>query len=529
MKHIVSIDIGSTFTKGTLLIHKENEVLPGFKILSYRKVPTTTDHLAKGFFDILQSFCKEFNINQEDIEIYYSSSAKGGLNIVAIGIVPDLTLKIARITALSAGAKISASFSYKLSRKAIDSINTINPDIILFTGGTDGGNEEINIHNARMLEKLTIRPVVIYAGNEVISDKIQEILKDFRVIIAQNVLPEIDVMNPDDARSKIREIFLDTIIHGKGLDEISNRIGFMPDPTPFSVFEFVKSLPDSVEQIKKVIADVDLNLDPGIESITGIRSIKEYGLKNLKDNLSYDFKNFCLIDLGGATTDFYSNHKDTISDNNVIYKGLPEPIVKRTVEGDLGMRISSQAVVSTAREYIEKELFSCFKDEKEDSILDEFLAYIDKISKNPGYIVDFSGNNLKNESKENIYNKEVIFDRILASACILNAAIRHAGKYRKVYTSDKQMLVQTGKNLKKVRTIIGSGGYLSFMKDFTLTNFIDFGNVSNKNFEIDEISLLPEKIDYFRDDNYLIPIIANLSEKYPVESALLVLSNLIRV
>lgn len=50
-----------------------------------------------------------------------------------------------------------------------------------------------------------------------------------------------------------------------------------------------------------------------------------------------------LIDMGGATTDVYSASANTLSPDTVLH-GVPEPFVKRTVEGDLGMRVSAVVV-----------------------------------------------------------------------------------------------------------------------------------------------------------------------------------------
>ncbi|MCZ5770918.1 glutamate mutase L [Escherichia coli] len=71
----------------------------------------------------------------------YSSSAKGGLAVAAMGLVPSITLETAKVTAHSAGAKIAQYYAYKLNRRDIRALEETQPDILLFTGGTDGGEE----------------------------------------------------------------------------------------------------------------------------------------------------------------------------------------------------------------------------------------------------------------------------------------------------------------------------------------------------------------------------------------------------
>lgn len=69
--------------------------------------------------------------------------------MVASGLVPELTAKAARTAASSAGAKVVKTYSFEISRKEAEEIEQISPDLILLCGGTDGGNRETVIHNAR--------------------------------------------------------------------------------------------------------------------------------------------------------------------------------------------------------------------------------------------------------------------------------------------------------------------------------------------------------------------------------------------
>lgn len=548
MKKLISIDIGSTYTKGVLFLYFENESIDEVYLETNRinklyingifnsliipinraQVPTTTNHLADGFFEVLSELLSETKINgkfinqnnieikgkeeekNNDIEVFYSSSAKGGLNIVAIGIVPELTLKTAKLTALSAGGKVTKAYSYRLNKKNIKEIDQINPDIILFTGGTDGGNEEINIHNAKMLSSLSIRPVILYAGNQSCSDEIYEILSlsNFDIKVTENVLPEIDKINIEPAKDCIRDIFLKKIIHGKGLDQIVDKIGFYPEPTPLSVFNFISVIPDNVKKIKGLLQ----------KSTIVQNNIKENAYyENITKLLNKNWESFIAIDMGGATTDFYSYHKDKIEDSNVLLRGLSEPTVKRTVEGDLGMRVSAKAVLESGMELLKIISKDNIINIEENDFIDIFSNYIDKIHENPSYI------------PEN--DEEQYFDRIIATICIRLSSLRHAGKYKRIFTVNGEKLIQYGKNLRHVKTLIGSGGYLSRMNDMFLKNFLTFSyeNFFNKDsyYEVDEeIPLLPESIDYLKDKEYYLPILANVARKYPLESVLCFIENL---
>lgn len=54
------------------------------------------------------------------------------------------------------------------------------------------------------------------------------------------------------------------------------------------------------------------------------------------------------VDVGGATTDVYSVSEGAPTQVNTVCKGLPEPFVKRTVEGDIGMRYSVRGILDAA-------------------------------------------------------------------------------------------------------------------------------------------------------------------------------------
>ncbi|MCK5436483.1 MAG: glutamate mutase L, partial [Desulfobulbaceae bacterium] len=343
-----------------------------------------------------------------------------------------------------------------LSSSDIREIENTKPDVILLTGGTDGGNEDYPLHNARKLAKSSLKCPIIYAGNRAAEDELAEILHKKTFTITENVLPSIDRPNTIPAKEAIRDVFLREIVKGKGLDEVMERAGEPPRPTPLAMLEFVQ-----------LVAEIQP-----------------------------DFGDFCLIDMGGATTDFYSTNKAVVTDS-VLFKGLPEPHYKRSVEADLGMRVTAQSALVSADSLIRKMV------ETEGFSYDEFKAFVDRISESTSYLP--------------IDKKEKRFDSILATACFALAVIRHAGVQERIFIMDGERLVQTGKDLREIKKIIGTGGYLSkfgedfFRKGFTLTK--DKG----------QRRLVPRKYTYYRDEDYHWPVLANASLIFPeaaVEAAI---------
>ncbi len=445
MDTVTSIDIGSTWTKGARFRVKDGRLIP----VCREVVPTTVDHLAEGFFGLLSRLK-----GPKGAPVYFSSSAKGGLAIAALGIVPELTLKAAKLTALSAGGRITSVFPYKLSKRHLEELEQANPDIILFSGGTDGGNETYVLHNLAMLKSLAIRPVVIYAGNEVLADQVCEELSaaGHTAVATPNLMPEVDRLAPEGAREEIRKVFLDRIVHGKGLDEIVARTGRSPLPTPYAMFSLVEAMRRHTP----------------------------------------DFGDFLLLDMGGATTDVYSSTMDHASDERIILRGVKDPAVKRTVEGDLGMRVSARATAKSGQALVDWLL----GEERKAG----FEAFLDRIAREPDYL---------GESDE-----EQEFDFILASACIHHAVRRHAGTFKRTFTASGETFIQTGKDLRHVTRLIGSGGYLSSVPSFTPMDVLQPEAERQET-----IALVPQAFSYYRDKDYLLPLLGNLVPDFEREAA----------
>ena len=452
---LISIDIGSTWTKGALFSVHEGQL----KLERRESDATTTDDLSICFKNVLDKLKLTAYGNTP---ILCSSSAHGGLKIVAIGIVPDLTVESARLAALSAGGKLTASYSYRLNSSDIKEIENSHPDIILLTGGTDGGNQNFIIHNAELLSKSALQCTIIYAGNRDLQDRIKKILSQKDLLISSNVLPDLNNPSPDEARNIVRETFMTKIIQGKGLQSIVEITGKAPVPTPAALYDYV-------ELIKK------------------------------HNILSGDFS---FLDMGGATTDYYSSVSER-AEERVLKKGIREPLIKRTVEGDLGMRISALSAVQSDSISLQHEI------EQKQLNWDQFNEYINKIQKQTEFVPEDE--------------KEIKFDSILSGFCTARATVRHGGTRREVYTTSGAAILESGRNLRTIKTIIGTGGYLAGLKENPFENY----PVPLINDKGDEI-LSPVEYDFYRDHKYLIPLLANAARLYPEEAANSLKTNLIK-
>lgn len=452
---MVSVDIGSTWTKAALFDLEHDDALT---LVNQTLTPTTTHHLADGFF---ASMNKVLNVadtrpllRSGEVSIKYSSSAKGGLAVAAMGLVPSITLESAKVTAHSAGAKIAHYYAYKLNQHDIRELEQSPPDILLFTGGTDGGETRYGLANAELLAASSVDCAIIYAGNRDIQDEVRQLLAHKDLIVVDNILPELDSPNPFPARQAICDVFLSRIVKGKGLDVIVAETGEEPMPTPWTVFELVNHISQTCE----------------------------------------GWKEFMLLDMGGATTDVYSTCNNTLSPDTVQH-GLPEPFVKRTVEGDLGMRVSAMVVGESTKD-LTRTLFA-----DRPAAQDAFNRYLRYLVANPEYLPT------RSEEKE--------FDTLLAGLCVGYASERHAGSKKAVCTCVGTVDLQMGRDLSSTRKIIGSGGWLSRAAAFDIHRWLKYRDLNEKGNQI----LLPTHFDYYRDERGLIPLLANAARIWPQAAA----------
>jgi uncharacterized protein (TIGR01319 family) len=453
---VACVDIGSTFTKGALFALGPE----GPSVAARCDTPTTAADLTRGFDAVTDGLFRAAAASDprfapQKAIVRFTSSARGGLRIAALGIVPDLTLAVSRLAAASAGGKIVKSFAYRLSTDDIAALEALDPDIILFTGGTDGGDEKHNLANARALAASRVRSAIIFAGNRAVRDAVGEILAGKEFVAAGNVMPEIGVMDVEPARDAIRRRFIEKIVEGKGLAALVARIGVPPTPTPLALYEFVRLLP----------------------------------------TLAPEWDDTCVLDIGGATTDFYSSTESFHGEPSVILRGLLEPKVKRTVEGDLGLRVSAPAVLESGRELIENLARASRSD------LTALAAYAERVARETEHM---PGSEL-----------EARFDAILASTCASLAARRHAGVLRNVYTASGKVRVQKGKDLRKVKRIIGTGGYLARCEDGGFFARALAALVP----EPEEALLLPAVGEWHADRDHLMPLLGSLAAEYPREAA----------
>ena len=174
----ILIDFGSTFTKVTAVD------LAQAAVLGRSQAPSTvlTD-VREGLLLALGQLHERyalFDRPPQDLSVLEgklvlaSSSAAGGLRIAVVGNVPGLTVQAANQAALGAGAKIVGSTAFKLAADRIQEIERLRPDMILLTGGVDGGDADTISHNAGVLASAELSMPIVVAGNQAVGEEIAQ-------------------------------------------------------------------------------------------------------------------------------------------------------------------------------------------------------------------------------------------------------------------------------------------------------------------------------------------------------------------
>jgi len=247
-------------------------------------------------------------------EMFATSSAAGGLRMTVHGLVYDMTARAAKEAALGAGAIIHKITNGLIRPSDIEEIKTIQPNIIMISGGVDHGERETALANAKTIHELGLPIPLIYAGNVDCQGEINALFagSNTPLYIVENVYPKIDQLNVEPARKVIQAVFEEHIIHAPGMEHIKRMISGNIIPTPGAVMESTRLLGDALGGI-----------------IT--------------------------LDVGGATTDLHSVTKGSNEIERILVN--PEPYAKRTVEGDLGVYINAEKLVELAgRKKLETDL-----------------------------------------------------------------------------------------------------------------------------------------------------------------------------
>ena len=318
IKVILATDCGSTTTKAILI-----EYIDGVFRLTYRgEAPTTVEapfeDVTRGVLNSiieLEELSGRKLLHNEDIirpskgntgvDIYIStSSAGGGLQMMVGGVVKNMTGQSAERAALGAGAIVMDVLSSNDGRhyhQKVERIRQLRPDMILLSGGVDGGTITHVVELSEIIQNANPKPrlgseyklPIIFAGNIDAQQEVEKRLANLTdLTIVPNIRPELETENLGPSRDKIHDLFMEHVMaQAPGYKKLIDITDAPIMPTPGAVGEIIKKI-------------------------------------SLKDKI-----NVVGVDIGGATTDVFSVFNEKFN---------------RTVSANLGMSYSVCNVLTEA-------------------------------------------------------------------------------------------------------------------------------------------------------------------------------------
>jgi uncharacterized protein (TIGR01319 family) len=259
---ILATDCGSTTTKA-ILIDKTDE---GYRLISRGEAPTTVEapaeDVTRGVLNAVgeiedlteRKFIKDEQIwlpreGENGCDAYVgTSSAGGGLQLMVAGVVKNMTAESAERAALGAGAIVMdalATNDGRLPHERIERIRSKRPDMILVSGGTDGGTIKHVVEMSEIIAAADPKPrfgvgfklPVIFAGNNKAHDEINRILAEKAALyITENIRPTLEAENLGPARDKIHDLFLEHVMaQAPGYSKLMTWTSVPLMPTPGAV------------------------------------------------------------------------------------------------------------------------------------------------------------------------------------------------------------------------------------------------------------------------------------------------------
>lgn len=434
-------EIGSTTTVVSAFDQLES---PCARFLGQGVSPTTVleGDVLIGLNQAIANLTEQTGQLWEPKHIYATSSAAGGLKMSVHGLVYDMTVKAAKEAALGAGGNILWITAGALQAHDLDRLQTSPLNMILVAGGVDYGEAQTALENARKIASLQKNIPVIYAGNIVNQAAVKTIFATYNqqdyLFITPNVYPRIDQLQVEEVRLIIQNAFEKHITEAPGMEHIRKLVTSTIIPTPRAVLQ-----------------------------ATAFAS---------------QFYGDCVaIDVGGATTDIHSCTLGSQEIEKILI--APEPKLKRTVEGDLGIYINKdQCVQSIGKEKLASELQISLVE------LERLLANYPPIPT----------------------KATIPLAKRLTIEATTKALMRHVGRKLITYGPQGKIVLAEGKDLSKIQTVIGTGGALTRLPGGTAM-------IQTAWAKREVGALLPtDEVSIYLDHDYIMASIGILCQDYPI-------------
>ena len=311
---LLAIDVGAATTRAVFFDVIEGE----YRFIAAGSAPTTAEApfkdvgegarnavmnlqkiLGKTLLDPSVGLIKPSQPNGTGVDaLAVTLSAGPAIKTVVVGLLNDVSLDTARRLTESTYTRIVETIGLGDLRKPdqqIDSILRLRPDLVVITGGTDGGAsksiqkllEPIGLASFLLPEEK--RPAVLFAGNQKMEDEVKGLVGSLASSLhfSPNVRPSLDTEDIDPAERELARMFVNIRKRQiKGVDMLDSWSGGHILPTAYATGRMVRFL-SKVYGSKKGILSVDIGASAAIISggFNGKSTLSVYPQFGLGENL----------------------------------------------------------------------------------------------------------------------------------------------------------------------------------------------------------------------------------------------------
>jgi len=317
---ILAVDVGAANTRAVMFDVVEGE----YRFVASGTAPSTAEApfkdvsegvrnaimnlqvvLGKSLLNGSRDLIKPSQPNGSGVDaLVVTISAGPTIRAILVGLLKDVSLESARRLTESTYARIVETIGLSDRRRPeqqIDSILRARPDLIVITGGTDGGASR-SIH--KLLEPIGLAsfimphekvPALLFAGNEKITEEIKTLVGSFApsLHVSPNVRPSLETEDLEPAQRELARMVVNIRKRQiKGVDLLDMWSGGHILPTAYATGRMVRFL-SKVYSADKGILSVDLgasaaSITAGFKSKSTLSVYPQFGLgENLAGLLNY--------------------------------------------------------------------------------------------------------------------------------------------------------------------------------------------------------------------------------------------------
>lgn len=311
---LLAVDIGAATTRAVLFDVVEGQ----YRFVAAGHAPSTAEapfkdvsegvrnaitHLqtvtGRVFLDMDRSLITPSQPNGSGVDAFVATLSAGPtLRVVIVGLLADVSLESARRLTETVYARIVDSIGLNDHRRAdqvIDSLLQQRPDVVVVTGGTDGGASR---SIQKMLEPIGLasylmpqekRPALLYAGNQKMEGEVKSMLGTLASALhfSPNVRPSLETEDLDPAARELARLFINVRKKQlKGVDVIDSWSGGHVLPTGYATGRMMRYL-SRVFGSAKGILSVDIGASATLVSASfkGKSTLGVYPQFGLGENL----------------------------------------------------------------------------------------------------------------------------------------------------------------------------------------------------------------------------------------------------